>query len=425
MYKTRIYLQPLPLFDPNLLHEHVLSFPLYLLRSFLAVTLLFSEHPFYGGSKSAAMEFYIRSAREMVILRAAEGIGTVELLQSLCLLTLCDIAGKLSTWFSLRIMLILLAGKQARTLMNISIASRLAKSLKSSDSETNASHSEARNRCCWSIYILERVSTPGQNTLQTDSSPLSKMHVPPSPPKPPVDPEILNQPSLLPGNRDDRGIVTYCLQLTSIWGGVTAYMRQIRSGQAEDPWLATSTYHRLAAEFYEFEASMAQAHRFKTVGVRTKTPAEIAQYRDYWTAWLLLQTTFHTVQALPNHPLFHIATSRKSNFSLRPASFLQHAVDQALMHSGWTVRLIRTMEDLGLQISDPFIGYQVVVTATIHWIFAFASDDTVAERACSDFERCRRFILDMAGKWPHFAQAVCIPTLELTGYGLTDTDKRA
>lgn len=40
------------------------------------------------------MEFYVRSAREVVILRAAEGIGTVEVLQALCLLTLCDIAGK-------------------------------------------------------------------------------------------------------------------------------------------------------------------------------------------------------------------------------------------------------------------------------------------------------------------------------------------
>lgn len=30
----------------------------------------------------------------MAILRAAEGIGTVELLQALCLLTLCDIAGE-------------------------------------------------------------------------------------------------------------------------------------------------------------------------------------------------------------------------------------------------------------------------------------------------------------------------------------------
>lgn len=81
------------------------------------------------------------------------------------------------------------------------------------------------------------------------------------------------------------------------------------------------------------------------------------------------------------------------------------------MHSGWTVRLVRMMEELGMRICDPFIGYQVVVTATVHWIFAFASDDTVAERACSDFERCRGLILGMVGEWPHFGQAVSTPLL--------------
>ena len=87
-------MQPLPLFDPTLLHEQVALFPQYLLRSLLAATLPFSGHPFFGGSKAEAVEFYIRSARETVILRAAEGIGMVEILQALCLLTLCDISGK-------------------------------------------------------------------------------------------------------------------------------------------------------------------------------------------------------------------------------------------------------------------------------------------------------------------------------------------
>src|SRR5699024_1184957 len=98
-----------------------------------------------------------------------------------------------------------------------------------------------------------------------------------------------------------------------------------------------------------------------------------------------MQLTFHTRQALLNHPMFHIMIPRKPSSLLQPASFLQHAVDLALLHSGWTVRLIRTSDVLYYQISDPFVGQLVAVAATIYWIFSFASDETVAECAESDF----------------------------------------
>lgn len=341
----------------------------------------------------------------------------MELLQALCLLTLCDIAGELilSVLVETYLLMSCTAGKQARTVMNISIASRLAKTLRSNHPETSPNEDKAR--CCWSIYILEQVFTPGPNTLQTDTYPLLNTPAPPSPPKPPLPADFQTpkpqSKQTLGGSASDQGIIGYCIQLISIWGEATTYMRQIHTGQIEDAWLSTSTYHRLIAEFYKFEASLAQAHRYKTVREHLKSAAEVAQYKEYWTTWLLLQTMFHTVQALLNHPLFHIATSRKpdSSFTLRPPSFLQHVVDQALMHSGWTVRLVRMMEELGMRICDPFIGYQVVVTATVHWIFAFASDDTVAERACSDFERCHGLILGMVGEWPHFGQAVSTPLL--------------
>lgn len=94
IYRSRLHSQPLPLFNPDSLHEHVARFPQFLLKCFLAAVLPFSEHSFYDSSKSDAMEFYVRSAREAVIPRATEGTGAAELLQSLCLLTLSDIAGR-------------------------------------------------------------------------------------------------------------------------------------------------------------------------------------------------------------------------------------------------------------------------------------------------------------------------------------------
>lgn len=124
-----------------------------------------------------------------------------------------------------------------------------------------------------------------------------------------------------------------------------------------------------------------------------------------------MQLTFHTSQALLNHPIFHIMIPRKPSSLLKPPSFLQHTVDQALLHSGWTVRLIRICDDLNHQISDPFVGQLVAVVATVHWIISFASDEPVAERAESDFEYCHRFVRGMADIWPQFSQSVSAPII--------------
>ena len=258
--------------------------------------------------------------------------------------------------------------------------------------------------------MLEKVFSPGPSILQIDAPPFVNMRLPSSPSMPPSpnNPEVLNTTLSPPYDMSkDLGIVGYCIQLTSIWGDIAEYMRQIRLGQVEDPWLASSTYHKLTAEFYKFESTMAQVHRFKNVSFHTRSRMEIYQHMNYFTSWILLQTTFHTGHTLLNHPLFHITNPKSTSRSFRPPTFLQHVVDEALLHSGWTVRLIRTAEELGHEINDPFIVYQVISTATVHWIFSFASDDAIAERACSDFDRCRQFVGRMVGNWPQFSRAVC------------------
>lgn len=60
----------------------------------MAITLPFLEHSFYGGRKSTAIDFYVRSARKTTIGLASEGISSLNILQSICLLTLADIAGE-------------------------------------------------------------------------------------------------------------------------------------------------------------------------------------------------------------------------------------------------------------------------------------------------------------------------------------------
>ncbi|PLB53074.1 hypothetical protein P170DRAFT_507782 [Aspergillus steynii IBT 23096] len=395
IYKARLHLQPLPLFNIETLSTQVLRFPPYLLHSFLAVTMPFSEHSFFGNAKEKAIDSYVRSARETVIHAATEGESSVELLQSLCLLSLNDLA----------------AGRRSRMWMNIGVASRLVSSPQSHQRSPVAitATTEDKTRCFWSVFVLERAFTPGPNLLQSDTFPLVNSTYPPSPPRPASVADLGS--SSAPGfpassATSDLGVSTYCLQLTSIWGEVVAYSRRLRSEQVEDPWLASSTYHVLVAKYCQFEASLAQIHRFRNVGFQSLSTNELSENKYYWMAWLQLQISFHGGHALLHHPVFYITNSRKFNTNYPPPSFLQKAVDQALLHSGWIVRLFRTWEFLGFELNDPFLGHFIVVSATIHWIFQFANDTTVADRARSDFGECQRLLLNLSSRWPQFSLVV-------------------
>lgn len=96
IYRAKVYFQPFPLFDHAGLTSQIPHWPPYLLQSFLAICLVFGDHPFYRPHKWSAHNYYVQSSRETTIPLAAEGVASLEVLQALCLLTLCDIAGQFS-----------------------------------------------------------------------------------------------------------------------------------------------------------------------------------------------------------------------------------------------------------------------------------------------------------------------------------------
>jgi hypothetical protein len=92
-YREKLYFQPLPLFDPRRLQLKIGTSPHYLRWSFLALTLHFTSHSFYYGLEAKAIEYYTTSARSIVVDMAAEGLAQLEVMQTLCLLALCDHIG--------------------------------------------------------------------------------------------------------------------------------------------------------------------------------------------------------------------------------------------------------------------------------------------------------------------------------------------
>lgn len=94
IYRTKIHMQPLPLFDLSDIQQVLSGTSQFLLWSFLSLTLKFSSHQFYGGKEPEAIAFYTRSAEDQVMKLAVEGATCPKVSQSLCLLALSEIKGK-------------------------------------------------------------------------------------------------------------------------------------------------------------------------------------------------------------------------------------------------------------------------------------------------------------------------------------------
>lgn len=93
VYISKIHCQPLPLFDTFSIESDAIEWPRCLLLSLIAVTSRLSPDVMPGWTANDRRDCYKKARRELMI-RVAEDVGHLEVLQSFCLLILEDIAGE-------------------------------------------------------------------------------------------------------------------------------------------------------------------------------------------------------------------------------------------------------------------------------------------------------------------------------------------
>jgi hypothetical protein len=95
VYLSSIHLQPLPLLDAEDLEQlTMMRSQNYLLDSFCALTILFSEQGYYGEQELTFARERADSARDVVNSLALEASSQPSVLQALCLLALQDMKRK-------------------------------------------------------------------------------------------------------------------------------------------------------------------------------------------------------------------------------------------------------------------------------------------------------------------------------------------
>ncbi|XEV01255.1 hypothetical protein FSHL1_006542 [Fusarium sambucinum] len=401
IYVTMVHMQPIPLFRPNELLDYLKSSSRHLRYSFLALGLSLKAQTAQFPTQFDLIDNYARCARAEVHDLASQGISKLQVVQSLCLLTLRDI----------------LVCKPHQAQMTIGTASRL----ESCRSAANNAFPEAVDtdlslRCSWSVYILERAFSP-HLCISDEEIPGPNFPASASIPPPSSSSGREDYPSDLYNLYDssiDHGITAYFIRMISNWGHISRWLNHIRLAKPESPWSPESKYARLIARVYECDSQLPTAHLLRNVAFSKRSSAEILQHREYWIPWVLMQVQCHAYLSILNHPFIHLVAVRNCSKGLQSGMFLQHTLDAARFHSGWVFHFLRLCDDHQLELHDPFIGQLVGAVATIPWLLQFVEDEKVSQKAARDVAWCITYLSRVSQTWPHLYQKLeIIQSLQL------------
>lgn len=292
--------------------------------------------------------------------------------------------------------------------MDIGIAGRLAISL---CRFTTIRPSEDLARACWSAFVLDRIY--GSSFSMAFAIPTEALlpECPTSHPVPQSRQASVNadragaRSSSQPEGVVDIGIDACCFRLLSIWGQTTNYIQSIKEAKAANAWPGTEAYQAIINLLYKFEMSIGFTHRIRNLRLYDRSFAQLESERGYWGPWFAMQFLYHSTQALINHPFLHLMKSRKDR-SVRPPSFLQHTVDQILLHSSWLTKFVHFLDKKSFHINDPFLAHLISITATGHLFFLNSEDRGVAQQAQDGFNTCYGFVKEISNAWPHLKNTV-------------------
>ncbi|KAL6362267.1 hypothetical protein LRP88_04345 [Fusarium phalaenopsidis] len=270
----------------------------------------------------------------------------------------------------------------------------------------------------WSVYILERLFLPFSRELSAVDAPAypDSAPVPPPPLHPTVNTPTTNHradsnwgtptvTSDIPGK--DLGVAGQSIAMVTIWGHMRSYLHQLRRGDVEKPWLPESVYMKLSMELMELEAQPRREHLLQNVALADRTPAETSQQLEYWHPWVAGQLIWHAAYAILNHPFLHLVVMRPREGFSQSCFFLQQRVETAIYHIGWLHRIIQLSQDR-VEIVHPIVADAIGAAATVPWLFQFAKDPKVAQRAQEALVTCQTLLSRIVLMWPHVSQKLAI-----------------
>ena len=207
------------------------------------------------------------------------------------------------------------------------------------------------------------------------------------------------------GKSTTADIETCYAMIACVWTHTMVFLRHVKDSENFEAWAGNSPYQNVVQELYKFERRMGDAHRVRDLRPDNLSSHDLGKNRGYWSLWLSLQILYHAIQAVLHHPFLHLARPQKEK-DFRPPTFLQHTIDQVLLHSGWTIKLINLSVEKHIVADDPFLAYIVGIVATCYMFFTKTPDPGLSEEAQQNFATCFDFVESCAKRWPHLENTV-------------------
>ncbi|CEI61379.1 unnamed protein product [Fusarium venenatum] len=378
-YFRHIHRQPLWLFDDPLqdLSDELIH----------AIMALFSTY--YASSQERegveSPGVYYKAARTSVMLTIAQGSMTIQSSQTLCLLAYYNfIIGDVTT-----------AG------FDISIAKSMLQLVPDNERDPVRLLSlQAKSRVFWSIQFLsyscgapvllpsvqQDVDTPQLLTVEA-RDPLTKCIPVPRAVETGVHetlPDVWAQSH----------------KLCSLWTELRLYVARCVEGRVKYPWHPESDYTKLCSQVLDIE----MYHPVHLSYNRVKFPSISAQdahtNRSDLLPWVRIQVAYHAIHCVLNHPCLYTSMAETPRERLGGNTFWRASCEKALRHCTWISRLIRTANEKGLKIVDPFLAQAAAIACTLHLYWARTSDTRLKASSLENLDICRKLVKQMAACWP-------------------------
>ncbi|KAL2069981.1 hypothetical protein VTL71DRAFT_14661 [Oculimacula yallundae] len=368
------------------------------LNPMLALSIRCSSHKYW--TTQATLSEWIRalaekSWRDLTHLYA-EGNTSLGYLQALCLLAQVDFAD----------------GKVQRAHTQIALGIRIAQSLgylKESTEIGNERKVEEVIRCTWTLFMLDR--TFSITRLVSPSQPYQAFQLP----KPTWEGALLLDQShrianLSPTSKDnplsnDQDLSALLVGVYSIWDDAIRYVFQTNNKSDMPPWHPKSDLATIEYRFADFEPEFS-SHRYREVDFPSRA-IQMPHLRPYFASWLCFQLTYMSIQCCIHHP-FIMFIKLQHVIRKVPPSFLQKSYKSSLIHSRWIIRFLNEMDEAGMMLHDPFIGYLTAIAATIQLEHTLSKHADVAAAALLSFRSAIRYLQKLSKYWNSIAELLKI-----------------
>ncbi|OAA44140.1 hypothetical protein NOR_03868 [Metarhizium rileyi] len=410
LYLTWCHGQPIKLFSPDTFLESLTFRDLELILALQTLSLRYPPCALTP-QKREKLDSMEKEARSAVMSRIANSETELSTLQTLCILSMVEFAGKKKKLLreersfasadddglTLRIVE---DGKVAQAGLHLSIASQLAQCVQPNNMLGDA---QEFNDCVLSIIMLQNLqgcipptTGPGSALSSSNAPSISQIHAAAlSGMEPSGPPSVANSGH----SQMDSGIMKYALELSEAWRMARAYAASRVSSDAPAPWNQHSDYSHVMHLHLEFDCRVPLKYRFAANNFAEQTPASLGQRRDYWGPWLFIQIVYAVIPCLLNHP-FLLSMRLKSFRHTMPQSFIHHSFEYIHRHAGWILYFVSLLEKKSFPISDPSLAHCIAVVATIHLQHSFVNDRALRDKAQQGFEKCMSFLRRMGGTWP-------------------------